>query len=139
MSKWPTCKNPHIERFHYCNARVISWYDPKNEIYTWELVSYNTAVCRLKFKTRFGFTAVPTGELIIVAFGRYAKCSATTWRQVYRFVYEYAGHHSFSRIFSTHCRGYNVSRYGMYVDATSDVYAWAWACYEWDTYGGVRF
>lgn len=129
-----TCDDPYIEKFHYCNARVFSWYDTVNSIYTWELVSYNTSVCRIKYKTAHTATSRPTGELISIAFGRYAKYSATTWRQVRRFISEYASRDP-KEYFSRLCKGYRVSRYGLIVSYPLG-YA-QWVDLQWGSLGGV--
>lgn len=128
-----TCDNPYIEKFHYCNARVVSWFDPMNSIYTWELVSYETSVCRLKFRTEHACSSRPTGELISVAFGRYAKYSVTTWRQVCKFVKEYCPvdcTHYFSRLFT----GYKAYKYGLLICYPSvDVKL---VDFPWGSFGG---
>lgn len=69
-----------MTRFHGCNAR----FEKRNtecggDI---EFVSYNTLVCVLHFK-------VSERKPYAITVGRFAKCSATTWRQVRRFVDEY--------------------------------------------------
>ena len=126
-----TCDKPHVEKFHGCSARVVSWFDPMNSIYTWELVSYETSVCRLKFRTEHACTSRPTGELISVAFGRYAKCSATTWQQVCRFVREYCPAdctHYFSRMFT----GYKAYKHGLlvcYPSAAVKLVDWPWGSF----------
>ena len=134
-----TCDKPYVEKFHGCNARVVSWFDPMNSIYTWELVSYETSVCRLKFRTEHACSSRPTGELISVAFGRYAKCSATTWRQVCRFVNEYCPYgcerycpcsceHYFERLF----KGYKAYEHGLliyYPSLAVKLVDWPWGSF----------
>lgn len=128
-----TCDKPHIEKFHGCNARVVSWYDSVKSIYTWELVSYDTSVCRLKFRTNHACTSCPTGELISVSFGRYAKYSATTWRQVCRFIKEYCPYdctHYFSRLF----KGYRAYEYGLLICYPSE--STKYVVFPWGLWGG---
>ena len=126
-----TYSNPHIEKFHNCNARVVSWYDSMSSMYTWELVSYETSVCRLKFRTEHACSSRPTGELKSVAFGRYAKCSVTTWKQVCRFINEYCPDdctHYFSRMFT----GYKAYEYGLlicYKSVNLKLVDWPWGSF----------
>lgn len=128
-----TYSNPNIKKFHNCNARVVSWFDPISSMYTWELVSCETSVCRLRFRTENTCTSKPTGELVSVSFGRYAKCSATTWRQVRRFVKEYCTvdcTHYFSKLFT----GYKVYEHGLLICYKS-VYV-KLVDFPWGSFGG---
>lgn len=136
-------KTPYCEPFHRCNARVLSWYNPDTHVYVWELISYNTSVCRLCFKTEHSATARPTGKLESVSFGRYAKCSATTWRQVSRFVSEYAAFYETAlHAFSSLCKGYRASKYGLRVEFENGVKpsnaVWVELGYDGLNRGGVH-
>lgn len=135
MTDYPTCENPYVEKFHYCNARVVSWFDPVKSICTWELVSYDTSVCRLKFRTNQICTLKPTGELISAAFGRYAKYSNTTWRQVCRFVEEYCPYNC-THYFSSLVTGYKAYEYGLLICYPSE----STKCvdFPWGSLGGFN-
>lgn len=69
-------------QFHKCNARVIAFTDRREGVRIVQFTSYQTAVCRLYYD-------VESNELFQVDFGRYAKYSPTTTRQVSRFIREY--------------------------------------------------
>lgn len=120
MCNYPTIDNPRVERFHRCNARVVSWYDSVNGVYVWRLISYQSHVVELRFKTPYESTARPTGELINVVLTRYAKYSNSTWRQVSRFLNEYGGYAgercTYTDVakyqFNSKVRGYDVCGYG---------------------------
>ncbi len=67
-------------KFHNCNAQVVM-LENSSTFYIIELVSYQTAVCRLCFEPK-------DGSLLQVHFGRHAKYSPATTRQVTRFIRE---------------------------------------------------
>lgn len=72
-----------VKQLGYCNAYVRSWYDADEGMYIDELVSYCTPVCRV-------LHAAMGSRPVIVSLGSCAKCSATTWKHVTRFMRAYA-------------------------------------------------
>lgn len=120
MCNYPTIDTPNVERFHRCNARVVSYYESVNGVYVWRLISYQSHVAELRFKTTYECTSRPTGELISVVLTRYAKYSVTTWRQVSRFLVEYGGYAgercTYTDVakyqFNSKVRGYDICDYG---------------------------
>lgn len=109
------------KQFHKCNAFVNEIHNEKTRCTIYEFVSFCTPVARVKRRKTASFDAITE-----ITLAPAARCSATTCKQVSRFLHEYAGSAgdtAYSKFYTLNGVGYHCGGFVLNYSVLFDTYS----------------